>query len=49
MIISTGMATLPEIVREHEVKAPTLIIVGHVVSLHHKLSWFRPQASEDGS
>jgi uroporphyrin-III C-methyltransferase/precorrin-2 dehydrogenase/sirohydrochlorin ferrochelatase len=32
--------TLPTIVREAEAKAPTLIIVGTVVSLHKKLDWF---------
>jgi uroporphyrin-III C-methyltransferase/precorrin-2 dehydrogenase/sirohydrochlorin ferrochelatase len=32
--------TLPAIVRESGAKAPTLIIVGHVVSLHNKLNWF---------
>ena len=31
---------LPEIVRKAGAKAPTLIIVGHVVSLHDKLAWF---------
>ena len=32
--------SLPGIVREAKAKAPTLIIVGHVVSLHDKLAWF---------
>jgi uroporphyrin-III C-methyltransferase/precorrin-2 dehydrogenase/sirohydrochlorin ferrochelatase len=32
--------SLPEIVRKAGAKAPTLIIVGHVVSLHDKLAWF---------
>jgi siroheme synthase len=27
-----------------KVKAPTLIIVGEVVSLREKLDWFRPSA-----
>ena len=31
---------LPQVVRESGAKAPTLIIVGHVVSLHNKLAWF---------
>ncbi|MDG2089812.1 MAG: siroheme synthase CysG [Gammaproteobacteria bacterium] len=31
--------TLPEIIREKDVQAPTLIIVGEVVALHEKLSW----------
>ncbi|MGB2041396.1 MAG: uroporphyrinogen-III C-methyltransferase, partial [Porticoccaceae bacterium] len=32
--------SLPGIVRSAGAKAPTLIIVGSVVSLHHKLAWF---------
>jgi uroporphyrin-III C-methyltransferase/precorrin-2 dehydrogenase/sirohydrochlorin ferrochelatase len=32
--------TLPRIVRDAGAKAPTLIIVGSVVSLHKKLAWF---------
>ncbi|MEJ2108118.1 MAG: hypothetical protein P8X48_12465, partial [Acidiferrobacteraceae bacterium] len=38
------LSTLPDIVHSAEVKPPTLIIVGDVVTLHNKLSWFRPQA-----
>lgn len=34
--------TLPSLVKKHQVKAPTLIIVGEVVDLHHKLHWFKP-------
>ena len=33
--------TLPQKVRAGEAKAPTLIIVGSVVSLHDKLAWFK--------
>ncbi|MEX2367814.1 MAG: siroheme synthase CysG [Pseudohongiellaceae bacterium] len=33
------LASLPEIIAASEVKAPTLIIVGAVVSLHEKLAW----------
>jgi uroporphyrin-III C-methyltransferase/precorrin-2 dehydrogenase/sirohydrochlorin ferrochelatase len=32
--------SLPDIVRSAGAKAPTLIIVGGVVGLHHKLAWF---------
>ena len=32
--------SLPEMVRDAGAKAPTLIIVGTVVSLHSKLAWF---------
>lgn len=34
--------TLPDLVHEHNVKAPTLIVVGEVVDLHKKLHWFKP-------
>ena len=34
------MGTLPERINESEIKPPALIIVGSVVSLHEKLSWF---------
>jgi uroporphyrin-III C-methyltransferase/precorrin-2 dehydrogenase/sirohydrochlorin ferrochelatase len=37
------LASLPEIVRTADVKPPTLIVVGQVVTLHTKLDWFRPQ------
>ncbi|MCB1754378.1 MAG: uroporphyrinogen-III C-methyltransferase [Gammaproteobacteria bacterium] len=36
------LETLPQLVLENKVSAPTLIIVGEVVSLHDKLKWFRP-------
>ena len=34
--------SLPGIIAEHRVRAPTLIIVGEVVALHHKLAWYKP-------
>jgi uroporphyrin-III C-methyltransferase / precorrin-2 dehydrogenase / sirohydrochlorin ferrochelatase len=38
--VYTGtLATMPEIIANSEVQAPTLIIVGDVVSLRDKLSW----------
>ena len=36
------LETLPAIVREGQVKAPTLIIVGEVVRLREQLKWFEP-------
>ena len=33
---------LPEVVRCARVQAPTLLIIGSVVSLHQSLNWFRP-------
>ena len=35
------LLTLPAKVRKGKAKAPTLIIIGSVVSLHSKLSWFK--------
>jgi len=41
--VFTGtLDSLPEIVRNNNIKAPTLIIVGTVVTLHDKLKWFTP-------
>lgn len=34
--------SLPDLVHQHNVKAPTLIVVGEVVELHEKLHWFHP-------
>jgi len=39
--VYTGtLSTLPQLVRQYDVKAPTLIIVGEVVKLRDKLNWF---------
>ncbi len=38
------LRTLPDIVRNNDIHAPTLIIVGEVVRLHEKLAWFVPGA-----
>ena len=35
------LATMPDIVKNSDIKPPTLIIVGEVVKLHEKLSWFQ--------
>ena len=34
--------SLPEIIAHNEVHAPTLILVGEVVALHHRLGWYKP-------
>ncbi len=34
--------SLPSIIAENEVRAPTIIIVGEVVALHRQLSWYKP-------
>ena len=33
--------TLPGIIAEHEVRAPTLILIGEVVALHYQLGWYK--------
>ncbi|WP_417662145.1 siroheme synthase CysG [Pseudomonas sp.] len=39
--VYTGtLADLPQLVAEHAVRAPTLVIVGEVVQLREKLAWF---------
>ena len=39
-VYSGNLTNLAELVAEHEVHAPTLVIVGEVVSLREKLAWF---------
>lgn len=41
--IST-LAQLPHYVAQSNIRAPTLLIIGGVVALHHKLKWFGEQA-----
>lgn len=45
--VFTGtLADLPTLVAEHEVHAPTLVIVGEVVLLREKLAWFEGAQGE---
>jgi uroporphyrin-III C-methyltransferase/precorrin-2 dehydrogenase/sirohydrochlorin ferrochelatase len=37
---------MPEIVEREKPRAPTLTIVGEVVSLHDKLSWFGTSSAD---
>ncbi|WP_189400284.1 siroheme synthase CysG [Arenicella chitinivorans] len=42
--VYTGtLETMPDVIANQQVKAPTLIIIGSVVSLHDKLAWFDGQ------
>ncbi len=43
------LATLPAMVRAANAGAPTLLIVGDVVGLHHQLNWYRPSAEPAGA
>ena len=38
------LATMPQVIENQKIKAPTLIIVGDVVKLRSKLNWFHPDA-----
>ncbi len=42
-VITGTLATLPGIAEREQPQAPTLIIVGGVVTLRDKLAWFHPQ------
>jgi uroporphyrin-III C-methyltransferase / precorrin-2 dehydrogenase / sirohydrochlorin ferrochelatase len=45
--VFTGtLANLPELVAQHNVHAPTLVIVGEVVQLREKLAWFEGAQAE---
>ncbi len=44
-VITGTLATLPEIAEREQPQAPTLIVVGGVVTLREKLAWFHPQNS----
>ena len=46
-VITGTLQTLPELAMRAELQPPTLIIVGSVVSLQHKLQWFNPKDSKD--
>jgi uroporphyrin-III C-methyltransferase/precorrin-2 dehydrogenase/sirohydrochlorin ferrochelatase len=41
------LKSLPEIPKQHEIKPPSMIIIGEVVKLHEKLAWFEPEAKQD--
>jgi uroporphyrin-III C-methyltransferase/precorrin-2 dehydrogenase/sirohydrochlorin ferrochelatase len=43
-VLTGDLATLPEVVRQGGVKAPTLIIIGEVVKLRERLKWFESTA-----
>jgi uroporphyrin-III C-methyltransferase/precorrin-2 dehydrogenase/sirohydrochlorin ferrochelatase len=44
-VITGTLATLPAIAEREQPQAPTLIIIGGVVTLRDKLAWFHPQNS----
>lgn len=42
-VVCGTLTTLPHIAQHEKLQAPTLIIVGGVVSLREKLAWFKPK------
>src|SRR5690606_41463545 len=40
MVLTGTLASMPALVEQTEIKPPTLLIVGEVVSLRDKLKWF---------
>ena len=42
-VIAATLESLPDAVATAQVKAPTLLIVGSVVTLHDALAWFNPE------
>lgn len=46
-VLTGTLDTLPGLAANAQLQPPTLIIVGSVVSLHHKLQWFNPADSKD--
>jgi uroporphyrin-III C-methyltransferase/precorrin-2 dehydrogenase/sirohydrochlorin ferrochelatase len=48
-LIAGTLGNLPELVAEAGASAPTLVIVGGVVSLHGKLAWFQGDRADVGS
>jgi uroporphyrin-III C-methyltransferase/precorrin-2 dehydrogenase/sirohydrochlorin ferrochelatase len=46
-VVIGNLDTLPAMAAQAELKPPTLIIVGSVVSLHEKLNWFHPEPAVD--
>ncbi|MGH1543493.1 MAG: siroheme synthase CysG [Arenicella sp.] len=41
-VLSGTLETMPDMIEQHEIKPPTLIIVGQVVRLQKTLNWFQP-------
>jgi len=45
-VITATLATLADTVATNEVSAPTLLIIGSVVTLREKLDWFKPDNTD---
>ena len=42
-VIIGDLDSLPMLIKQNDVKPPTLVIIGDVVQLHKKLHWFNPE------
>ena len=40
-VYTTSLSKLPDLIKNQEIHAPTLMIVGEVVSLRGKLGWYK--------
>lgn len=47
-VFISSLREMPALIQRESIQAPTLIIVGEVVRLHDKLSWFEPLPSVHG-
>lgn len=47
-VLTGTLETMPRMVQKEDIKPPTLIIVGTVVSLHEKLNWFKTARPANG-
>ncbi|MDX1519863.1 MAG: siroheme synthase CysG [Gammaproteobacteria bacterium] len=45
-VYTTTLARLPALPEQHDISPPSMIIIGDVVKLHEKLSWFVPAVTE---
>jgi uroporphyrin-III C-methyltransferase/precorrin-2 dehydrogenase/sirohydrochlorin ferrochelatase len=48
-VITGTLMTLPTLVADQDIKAPTIIIIGTVVNLHDRLKWFGKDASNSSN
>ena len=48
-VVTGTLSSLPELAADAQLKPPTLIIVGKVVSLQGKLAWFTPDQGSEGN
>ena len=48
-VVTATLGTMPQVAAEAQLKPPTLLIVGHVVKLHEKLAWFKPEGRLDAT